>query len=73
MTPNGLVAKIYKKQRAQPNFETKCWIGQASAQPNLGFDLNYFVSRCKVCRRSEGQYFFSSMRAVSFFLFFSVV
>jgi hypothetical protein len=32
----------------------------------------YLVSRCSVCRRSWGQYFLISSRAVSFFLFFSL-
>lgn len=34
---------------------------------------NYFASRWAVCLRQRGQYFFSSIRPGSFFLFFSVV
>jgi len=34
---------------------------------------DYFASRCGVCRRQRGQYFLSSIRPGSFFLFFSVL
>src|SRR3954462_3322373 len=33
----------------------------------------YFASRCSVCRRQRGQYFCSSIRLGSFFLFLRVV
>jgi hypothetical protein len=33
----------------------------------------YFVSRCGVCVRQNGQYFFISRRSVVFFLFFVVL
>lgn len=33
----------------------------------------YLVSRCKVCLRSQGQYFFNSSLPVVFFLFFRVL
>ena len=47
---------------------------QSSAKLSYAPVVNdYFASRWAVCRRQRGQYFLSSIRPGSFFLFFSVL